>query len=712
MSLEMERRIAKLENEMMDLREELNELKAKQVANTNSLSARKSMIEQSSSITAQSLKPNSKSDPTSNSKPNLKPDPEPKTMLAPEKKVQPQRSLEERIMWALPKLFMVVLVMGVLWGLKLVSDYGYLSNGVKIILAYGLSLVFVAMAYVLERRKVGSPAITISLYGGAFIVGILTTAASAILYEIIGLTMALVIAVIYIGYGIAISYLKKNEVLTVFVAFTSLLLPYLLEYMNFSAVIILIYVIVLFAMLQLVIHQHKQKLALYIATFFSVLAVSIVAFMNIDNRAIMAIGLIAVLVIYYMSWCRLFNTETKWKHIHVGLQFSLGAFSLLLMNLIIWPIEYGEALLLVLVILFAALAGYGYKQKWQEAFDSAVTLAFITLCNTLLVMSLPEKVDHLLFPFIAFAGVMMSLRLRASLMKVVGSLLFAITLTISFMIHEPTPFFSIDHASLLMPGIYLLIIYVYARRPKETLTTFEKFTKDLYVIDILAVIVAGYFLAYIGKLDAAYFVSASNIPHMMCMALALLFAGSLLVPTKYIGRALTPVLTAFFLLFTLSIEVIPYNMQGVEWLNIVTRIVYLAVIVAIIADLLMKGRIYQIYKERMEKLLDPIVSAGVVLTMIAVWGLIFQLSYNSILDWKLSIAFSSITLFLTASIALWLSSVRNLRTLRLTGFIILVFAFIKLIFFDLSALDLLIRAALFITIGGIGMLLSGRLLKK
>ncbi|MFB7155450.1 DUF2339 domain-containing protein [Lysinibacillus sp. NPDC056232] len=701
MSLEMEQRIAKLEQEMKDLRHELDGLKRQQpVEKTSAMSAKKSMVDQFAPKPAQNLKPNS----------NL--EPKPKIMTNPEKKVQPQRTLEEHIMWALPKLFMVILVMGVLWGLKLVSDYGYLSDMVKIILAYALSLALAAIAYVLERKKIGSSAITISLYGGAFIVGILTTAASAILYEILGLTMALVIAVVYIGYGIVISYVKKNEVLTIFVAFTSLLLPYLLEYMEFSPVIILIYVVVLFMMLQFVIHQHKQKLALYIATFFSVLAVSIIAFMNHDNRVVFAIGFLVVLTIFYTSWCRLYNAESKLKYIHVGLQFSLGAFSLLLLNFIIRPIEYSEALLLIVVSLFAALAGYGYKQKWQEAFDSAVTLAFITLCNTLLVMNLPGGVDQLLIPFITFAGVMMSLRLRASMMKVVGSFSFTITLALSFIIHEPTPFFSIDHVSLIMPGIYLLIIYVYARRPKETLTSFEKFMKEMFMVDIVAVITAGYFLSYIGKLDGIYFAGAGNIPHLTYMILALLFTGSLLVPTKYKGRALTPVLGGFFVLFTVMLEIIPYNMQGVEWLNIVTRIVYIAVIVAIMIDLLMKGRIYQIYQEQIEKLLDLIVSAGVVLTMISIWGLIYQLSYNMLLDWKLSIAFSTITLFLTASISLWLSTVRNLRTLRLTGFVILVIAFIKLIFFDLSALDLLIRAVLFISIGGIGMLLSGRLLRR
>ncbi|MGE7908902.1 DUF2339 domain-containing protein [Lysinibacillus xylanilyticus] len=701
MSLEMEQRIANLEQEMMDLRHELEDLKRQQsVAKASTLGARKSIIEQSAPKPAQDLKPTSNVEP----KPKIKTDPE--------QKVQPQRTFEERIMWALPKLFMVILVMGVLWGLKLVSDYGYLPNEVKIILAYVLSLALVATAYVMERKQIGSSAITISLYGGAFIVGILTTAASAILYEIIGLTPALVIAVVYIGYGIVISYLKNNEVLTIFVAFTSLLLPYLLEYMDFSPVIILIYVVVLFMMLQFVIHQHKQKLALYIATFFTVLAVSIIAFMNNDNRVVFAIGFLVALTTFYTSWCRLYNAESKLKYIHVGLQFSLGAYSLLLMNFIIRPIEYSEALLLILVGLFAALAGYGYKQKWQEAFDSAVTLAFITLCNTLLVMNLPVNVDQLLIPFITFVGVMMGLRLRVSMMKVVGSFAFTITLALSFIFHEPTPFFGIDHVSLIMPGIYLLIIYVYARRPKETLTTFEKFMKEMYMVDIVAVITAGYFLAYVGKLDGTYFAGAGNIPHLVCIFLALLFVGSLLVPTKYKGRALTPVLSVFFILFTIMLEIIPYNMQGVEWLNIVTRIVYIAVIVAIMIDLLMKGRIYQIYQVQIEKLLDPIVSAGVVLTMISIWGLISQLSYNSLLDWKLSIAFSTITLFLTASISLWLSTARHLRTLRITGFAILVFAFIKLIFFDLSALDLLIRAVLFIAIGGIGLLLSGRLLKK
>lgn len=692
----MEQRIAKLEKEMVALRREMDELKHQQ-------SQEKTTIQNiNKSITGQSALPIAKAKPT----PPTSPIPTAKT------NVQQGRSIEEQIMWALPKVFMVILVLGVLWGLKLVSDYGYLSNEVKIILAYLLSIALATIAYVAERKKLGSSAVTISLYGGAFIVGILTTAAGAMLYDVLGLTLALFIAILFIGYGIAISYLKKNEVLTLFVSFTSLLLPYLLEYMDFSAYIILFFVIVLFTMLQFVILQHKQKIALYVATFFSILAISIVAFMNNDNQGMFALGLFMTLAIFYTSWCRLYNVESKWKHIYVGLQFSLGVFSLLMMNLISSPLDYKELLLFGLCMLFIVIAGYGYKQKWQEAFDSAVTLAFITLCNTLLIMNLPEKVDDLLLPFILFAGVMMSLRLRASMMKVVSSIGFVIALMMSFIIHEPTPFFSIEHMALLMPGVYLFIIYMYALRRKETLNAFEKWMKDLYVLDIIAVITASYFIAYIGKLDSVYIVSASNTPHLMSISIVLLFVGSLFLPVTFKGRALTPVLTVLFLLFTFTLNVIPSNIQGIEWLNIMTRLTFIATIKAIILDLLMKGRIYRIYQDYMPKFLDAIVSIGVVSVMLAVCGLVSQLAYNDLLDWKLSIALTTITLFLTASLSLWLGAVRHLRILRLSGFIILAIAFIKLIFFDLSALDLLIRAILFISIGGIGMLLSGRLLRK
>lgn len=693
MSAEMEQRIAKLEQEIVDMRQEVDALKQQQQKQQSP----KNIMSKPIVI-----------DPSIAQKQTAKPKPEPVI----EKVMKPTRSLEERIMWALPKVFMVILVLGVLWGLKLVSDYGYLSNEVKIILAYVLSVALAVTAYVLEDKKLGSQAITISLYGGAFIIGILTTAAGAILYEVLGLYVALMIALLYIGYGIAISFFKKNEVLTTFVAFTSLLLPYLLEYMEFSPVIILGFIVVLFGALQFVIIQHQQKIALYVATFFSVFAVSILSVLNGDNKTVFALTLLGVLAMFFMSWCRMEIVELVWKRVHASLLFSVGGISLLLMNLLVSNLANNEVLLLLMLGLFLGMTFYGYRHELQETLDVAGTLAILTLLNVLLVMNLPDNVERLLLPFSAFAGVMIALRLRASVMKVIQSFIFVITALLSYFTNEPTPIFSFDHIILVLPLVYLLVIYMYAKRPKETLNLFEQAMKDLYVVDFLAVITCSYFLAYIGKIDVAYFAGVTDIPHLMSIVLAVLFALSLIVSEKYIGHLLTPFLGAFFMLITMSLTLIPYNMQGVEWFNIVTRFVYMAVIVAIVVDIYMDGHIAQKYKKLMEKFTDHFISAGVVLVMVSVWGLLYQLAYNELMDWTIRIALTTITLFMFASISLWLSTVRNLRILRLTGFTILAFAIVKLVFFDLSALDLLIRAVLFITIGGLGLFLSNRLLKK
>ena len=196
-------------------------------------------------------------------------------------------------------VLMVILVLGVLWGLKLVSDYALLSDSIKIVAGFALSMGLGICAFMMEKRQKGSRVVALSLYGGAFIVGILTTAAGAILYDVLGLYLALIIALIYIVYGVAISYLKGNEALTVLVVFTSLLLPYLLEYMAFSTFIIGIFIVLLFTVVQVVILKHKQLKALYIGMGFSVLALCIVAGFHTEQVEFFVFSLVVLFSIFF-----------------------------------------------------------------------------------------------------------------------------------------------------------------------------------------------------------------------------------------------------------------------------------------------------------------------------------------------------------------------------------------------------------------------------
>lgn len=632
-----------------------------------------------------------------------------KDMIKANQSKKPTKSLEERIMWALPKMFMLILVLGVLWGLKLISDYGYLSNGVKLVLTYVLSIGLVSVAFLMEKKQSGSPAITVSLYGGAFIIGILATAAGAIIYEVLPLYTALFITLLYITYGIIISYFKKNEVLTNFVAFTSLLLPYLLDYMEFNEVIILAFIVVLFSLLQVVILKHAQRIALYVSYFFSILASLIVWAVGENSDLLFTLGTMALLGLFIFSWWRLYVTAEKFKSLQEGLLFSLSSLSLVFMNFTTDALVYQSLLIIIVALFFTAIAMLAYKRTLPRIVDVLGTLALLAFLNVAIVLHVSQDVENVLVPLSSFIGMMVALRLRAAFMKVTYTIVLSVT-TMVALSYEVVPFWHVGHLILFMQFVYIVSVYVYAKRPKASLDLFEQWMKKLYVLDIVPVAISIYFFAYMYKLDMAYITKIEDIPYFVVQLVAIVFVGSLLIHERYIGRFLPVTLSVACLLFVCILLPTQYDLQHIT-LNSMTRVLYIGILVALMADMYMEGMIYKKWARYMERLRDRVISVGVVLTMLSCTAMFTQLAASDIVDWRLAIAGKTVVLFVTAGMALWLSTIRHLRVLRLTGFGVLFVAIIKLIFFDLSSLDLFVRAILFITVGGLGLVLSNRLLK-
>lgn len=704
MNHETERRIAALEQEVHTLKQEVQELKKLHNNKGIELHPTKNLLHSQSfeeKIPDEPTKSFVTIDSLENSEFPFKEE-EPKS----------QYSFEEKMMWALPKVFMIILVLGVLWGLKLISEYGYLSNGVKIILSYILSIGLGITSFILERKGQSPKAVTISLYGGTFIIGILTTAAGAIIYEVLGLYVALFIALIYIVYGIIMSYFKKNEVLTNFVAFTSLLLPYLLEYMDFNGLITLIYVVVLFVAIQLVILKHTQKIALYISFFFSILAIEIIWEISNQSAVPFAIGIFILLIPYMYSWWRFYNIDSKWKTVHEGLLFSTILLSILFINTIIDGLNYGEGILSILAVYFGVTSIYAYKKSSTRLVDVLGTITLLIGLNILLIMEFSTTIFNILMPFSAFLGLFIALRLRASLMKVTYTIVFTTTMIIAYAVNGVLPFWSIEHLNLILPIIYMIMLYSYALRPKEQLTIFEKAMKEMNILEIIPIIISIFFFIYIVKLDWAYLSINGGTPYLLLIMIALSMVASLFVPTRFIGRFLPITLFFGYAVVAISMISISHTTNDVAWLNIIARLLYIAILIAIVGDIFKEGFLFKKWNSYVAKITDSFMSVGVILTMLLMIFILSQLEFYYHFDGKLIVAGHTILLFLTASMALWLSSIRLLKTMRTTGFSILAIAIIKLVFFDLSTLDLLIRAILFITIGAIGMLLSNRILKK
>ncbi|MCP1144975.1 DUF2339 domain-containing protein [Lysinibacillus endophyticus] len=691
MDQETEKRIARLEEEVRALRFELNELRQNKQVIENGTS--ENHLVKLNKAAAQE-----RGDKQESPKTILKPVVQEKPETPPKK----SRSFEEMVVWALPKIFMLILVLGVLWGLKLISDYGLFSNTIKIILAYFLSIGLIVIATLIEKRKQdSSQVLTVVLYGGSFMIGSLTTAAGAILYEVIGLYVALFIAILYIAYGIIISYFKKNEVLSVFIIFTSLLLPYLLEYMEFNNVIILLYVLLLFGAMQWVFIKHRQRVALYVAYFFSIIALQIIYSLNEQGEVYYFISYVILNAVLLAVWLKTFEAG-KFRALHEGMLFSLSGLTLLLIHFI--P-EYSFIAFIVLAIIYGSFAFYIHKRGEKRIVDVVGTLALLAFFNMLLALELSPELGNILLPLSTFIGIMLAVRLGAMLMKITYSLLFMILILGHILINDVEPFWSVEHLNYLLILIYLVVIFAYIKGKsigKSAIT---------FVDDFYPIIIVLYFFIYIVKFDGTYF-SEYGFPYFSCLVLVIVMLGSFFLPERIVGRILRYVLIVTFGIVTLNLLPTHY-VDGMEmWLNLIVRIVYACVIIGILSDVYEEGYLYNKWIRGLKINIDGLLMLGILGTMFVIYGVLNQLIYDGYIDYIAIVATKTILLFVTATISLWMSTKRKLKIVRVFGYTILGVAICKLIFIDLGNLSLLVRALLFIAVGGIGLLLSNQLLKS
>lgn len=621
--------------------------------------------------------------------------------------VKEKRSLEDLFTRALPRIFTVILVLGVLWGLKLVSDYGFLSDSVKIIAGFALSIGLGACAYYMEKKEKGSRVVALSLYGGAFIVGILTTAAGAILYDVLSLYVALIFALIYIVYGVFISYVKGNEALTALVVFTSLLLPYLLEYMQFSGVIIGIFVVLLFAVVQVVILKHTQRRALYIGTAFSVLALAVVSIFHDERLVFFAFAIITVFSLFLVSFLRLYSSNSK---LHASLLFTFTVIVLSLINGVLSREE--TPLLIALILFFAIVAGALYivfKRADRLLIDMFGTLSAIVLLNIITQLNISSEMSLLLMIVVAFGGLVVAVKHAILFMKWVKGITFSVLAFFVLMFYELEPFFSLQHLNIVLVIAMLVVLYKvllqYRTAPVEEKKRFYKL-EDIY--PCLLYLVA---LLYVWKLDWTY-MPQHYTTFLAYSVIAFAFAAVLVVKREIVGQFLPWLATAVYGCAGLVLLSTVWVDDRAVIVALIVRILYFAILWAIVADAWEQGWIYKNYKTFFSKYIEQLTIASMIISIIWIFSITNFMNFHDLINWSSAVILNTVFIFIFACISLFLAAKRSYSNLKMVGIGLLFFGIIKMIFFDLSELDILIRSILFIIIGAIGLVISNKLLGK
>ncbi|WP_223700859.1 DUF2339 domain-containing protein [Sutcliffiella deserti] len=173
-----------------------------------------------------------------------------KTIFKPMREIQPSPTAEttdwEKILlqtW-LPRVFILVLIVGVLWGFKAASDYGWLNSSVKVGLGYltACMLLYAGYKQMHKKREVLGQV----LLGGAISILMLTTFAMHILYGMVGPTFAFILQVIWIIFGVWLTVRFKTQVLAMISVLAGFLVPFLIENTNPSIFIFIGYETILF----------------------------------------------------------------------------------------------------------------------------------------------------------------------------------------------------------------------------------------------------------------------------------------------------------------------------------------------------------------------------------------------------------------------------------------------------------------------------------
>ncbi|SDE74082.1 Predicted membrane protein [Bhargavaea beijingensis] len=603
----------------------------------------------------------------------------------------------------LPRVFMVILLLGVLWGLKVSFDMGWITEGVRVVLGYLASVLLGYLGYrsIRDARR----GFGLTLWGGTIALGILTTFAANQLYGYLPLIPAFLIGIAYIAAGIYASIRTRSETLTVFTAIAGFLLPFLLEGEGASAVMFCSYVLILFLSLFVVSIRSRHRVTFY--ALFLLFNVTLYMYLLLDGvrggheNLIAATALIQhlALLFFYLrgSIPRFLFTEVL-----LYVNFVFGLMWILLFDEPLLQTAYG-----VLAVLYAALAVYAYLLKDSALQDILSTMAVAASAVFILSFRMDEPAFKLMLIFVVgAAGIWAGLRSGAMRTLAVSGGLYAFGALSAFSFGWFHEIFSAEHAVWLMfIGTLMLVYAAFYQHPPARVKTPQ----------IDAALIAGQIvvLVYLFRLSGALLrdmdLAFGPESHLRIGILGLLAFGSTFLRRSPHGRYVAIAGMAEFYVLGILLLFLPMTgwQGGGYWLSLIVSLLFAAGV----TDLLVKA-----IRGRKVSNNGPEVPAIAFLLQIFYFFLMNKWLFSGVREFgwehETVLFIHTFLLFLFAFISISVGGKQDWKAVRIAGFVLLAICFLKLFIVDLASVSVVIRAILFTAVGAAGLVYSRTLQKE
>ncbi len=624
------------------------------------------------------------------------------------KVVKKEFNLEKALGTWLPRVFMFILLLGILWGLKLGMDYGIVTNPVRIGLGYAgtVLLYFLGMRYYNKNNKVFG----LTLLGGLITLGILTTFAGHQLYGYFNFTTAFIIGVAYIIIGVLLSQKTKSETLTIFSAIGGFLLPYLLEGQGTITLQFCAYILILFLLLFYVSLKLKQKYTFYIVFFLfhmTLVTYSLLNLANLDEPIVVGTVLIQhfILLFFYLKGTISKSVFTE-ALIYSNFAFALGWVKLLDANQEI--LVYGS-----LAVVYAAVTIYFFMKKDTIIGSVLSAVSIFAISAFVLSLSLSNENITLMLLFVnGTVGLWVGLRFITIRTIVTSSFIYGFTAwTVLFSVNL-TEFVSLEHALwLLFLATMVFVYYSWIKFPPAFLKGKLKRIDQSLIIGQIIVVSYVIRLTSLALEDSGLATSTSS--HVYGLVLIGTLVGMYFIHRWPRGRYVANiVLIEFFLLgVMLLITAVSTTYDNSNHLfSLFVEILYVVILVAMFIAV-MKERFY--FKSA--KLLSRLPKLALVMQIILFlflnkWYLSTASFY--LLDQEYLLLIHTFLLFTFSFVSITIGGKMNWKYVRVAGVWLIVVCILKLFFVDLGSVSILVRAILFIIVGIVGLIYSKTLSKE
>ncbi len=361
---------------------------------------------------------------------------------------------EKRIgqVW-LPRVFIFVLLFGVIWAFKAASDYGFINPPVKVGLGY---LSAGALLYLGDRQvKKKRTALGQVLLSGSVVLLLISTFAMHALYGMVPAAPAFFLNLAWVGIGIFLSIKYSSEPIAILTAVGGYLIPFLLEsrepsITNFVAFETVFYIVLLlFAM--------KEKFIYLYFAAFGLLHMTLLAGMVFIAPVDDDIFGMAV-IIQHIAILAAFLFIPFMKSRQLGTVFASFILTSAWVNFTLTYMQY-EMMMLGSIGVYAGLAVY-FLKKDRVRLPAALSVATMALLFYLTSRFEAEDILSLLI-IQGLAAIYLGIKASSKLQQAVGALIYLISAT--FIFNDPfTEIRQIEFLNWLVltgstGGAYLLI---------------------------------------------------------------------------------------------------------------------------------------------------------------------------------------------------------------------------------------------------------------